>query len=284
MEVLSLPPWMKESFLERLAWSSAAPELRPLGTHPSSLVLFFQFSTLLFRAGTNCDLFVLTKTDLDTALSYYPQIAEQIRKVAGNRANLVKKRSQIAAKAAAEGKSASDAAKAAAQGTKDEDDEDDSKSKKPPAPVPSAPTSKPAAVQDKTTGGNTAEQGKQIQVLTFYFMFLVYCSIVEEVPSEAPSKSGCGMWCKTKLWPPMKKLLTFTIKNEGVPTILHLIGCLVAYFSAFTISYQVRPSHTEIVWCGNRSLHSFIHRPASRTTRQHCGAWTTSLKHTSSLR
>ena len=49
------------------------------------------------------------------ALSYYPKIAEQIREVAGNRANLVKKRSQIAAKAAAEGKSASDAAKAAAQ-------------------------------------------------------------------------------------------------------------------------------------------------------------------------
>lgn len=71
--------------------------------------------SLIHRAGTNCDLFVLTKTDLDRALSYYPHIAEQIREVAGNRANLVKKRSQIAAKAAAEGKSASDAAKAAAQ-------------------------------------------------------------------------------------------------------------------------------------------------------------------------
>ena len=69
----------------------------------------------LFRAATNCDLFVLTKTDLDAALTYYPHIAEQIKEVAGNRANLVKKRSQAAAKAAAEGKSASDAAKAAAQ-------------------------------------------------------------------------------------------------------------------------------------------------------------------------
>ena len=60
-------------------------------------------------------MFVLTKADLDRALAYYPEIAEQIREVAGNRANLVKKRSQIAAKAAAEGKSAADAAKAAAQ-------------------------------------------------------------------------------------------------------------------------------------------------------------------------
>lgn len=110
---------------------------------------------VLFRAGTNCDLFVLTKTDLDRALSYYPHIAEQIKEVAGNRANLVKKRSQIAAKAAAEGKSAADAAKAAAQGTKDEDNEDSSKSKeKPSAPAPQAtPTDKPAPVQDKDTGG-----------------------------------------------------------------------------------------------------------------------------------
>ena len=69
----------------------------------------------IHRAATNCDLFVLTKADLDRALTYYPEIAEQIRTVAGNRANLVKKRSQIAAKAAAEGKSAADAAKAAAQ-------------------------------------------------------------------------------------------------------------------------------------------------------------------------
>ena len=52
---------------------------------------------------------------MDRALSYYPHIEQQIRKVAGNRANLVKKRSQIAAQAAAEGKSAADAAKAAAQ-------------------------------------------------------------------------------------------------------------------------------------------------------------------------
>ena len=70
---------------------------------------------MFFRAATNCDLFVLTKEDLDSSLKYYPHIGEQIREVAGNRANLVKKRSQAAAKAAAEGKSASDAAKAAAE-------------------------------------------------------------------------------------------------------------------------------------------------------------------------
>ena len=67
---------------------------------------------------------------MDQALKYYPHIAEQIHEVASNRANLVKKRSQIAAKAAAEGKSASDAAKAAAQGTKDEGEEDAKKETK----------------------------------------------------------------------------------------------------------------------------------------------------------
>ena len=75
------------------------------------MLFYFLFS----RAATNCDLFVLTRESLDASLTYYPHIGEQIREVAGNRANLVKKRSQAAAKAAAEGKSASDAAKAAAE-------------------------------------------------------------------------------------------------------------------------------------------------------------------------
>lgn len=100
------------------------------------------------RAGTNCDLFVLTKTDLDQALKYYPHIAEQIQEVANNRANLVKKRSQIAAKAAAEGKSASDAAKAAAQGTKDEGEEDDGKKKE-------------AKPKEEETGTSSTPQGGQ---------------------------------------------------------------------------------------------------------------------------
>ena len=134
---------------------------------------------LFFRAGTNCDLFVLTKTDLDTALSYYPHIAEQIKKVAGNRANLVKKRSQIAAKAAAEGKSAADAAKAAAQGTKVEDDEEDSKQKEkekdkdkpatttaaPTAPAPastSAPAAKPPTPAQNMSKEEETEQGQKL--------------------------------------------------------------------------------------------------------------------------
>ena len=65
----------------------------------------------------------MTKKDLDEALSYYPQIAEQIKEVAGNRANKVKKRNEIQKKAAAEGASASDAAAAAAKGTSDMEDE-----------------------------------------------------------------------------------------------------------------------------------------------------------------
>ncbi len=55
------------------------------------------------RAGTNCDVLVLTKSDLDNALQYYPHIADHIQEVANNRANLIMKRSQIAKMAAAEG-------------------------------------------------------------------------------------------------------------------------------------------------------------------------------------
>ena len=55
-----------------------------------------------------------------------------------------------------------------------------------------------------------------------------------------PPRFECGQWMKTKVWPPLKKLLTFTVKKEGVlGTMLHLLGCLMAYLSAFTITYQV---------------------------------------------
>ena len=46
------------------------------------------------RAATNCDMFVLTKTDLDYALSYYPELEEQICAVAEERMNQAYKRSQ----------------------------------------------------------------------------------------------------------------------------------------------------------------------------------------------
>ena len=72
---------------------------------------------------------MLTKKDLDEALSYYPEIAEQIKAVAGNRANKVKKRAQIAQQAKSEGKSAGDAAAAAAKGTSDMDDEGEKQGK-----------------------------------------------------------------------------------------------------------------------------------------------------------
>ena len=69
-------------------------------------------------------------------------------------------------------------------------------------------------------------------------MYLLNFSPVEAAP--VPPRFDCGKWWKTKIWPPVKKLLTFTIKKEGVlGTVLHLLGCLMAYLSAFTISYQV---------------------------------------------
>ena len=49
---------------------------------------------LLYRAQGNCDLFVLTKEDLDEVLTHYPSIKEQINKVAEERINAVRKRSK----------------------------------------------------------------------------------------------------------------------------------------------------------------------------------------------
>ena len=60
-----------------------------------------------------------------------------------------------------------------------------------------------------------------------------------EAASVAP-RFDFGKWFKSKVWPTTRKLLTFTIKKEGVlGTVLHLLGCLMAFLSAFTISYQV---------------------------------------------
>lgn len=46
------------------------------------------------RAATSCELFVLSKPQLDQVLTSYPHIAEQIRKLAGRRFELVKKLNQ----------------------------------------------------------------------------------------------------------------------------------------------------------------------------------------------
>lgn len=50
------------------------------------------------RAATNCDLFVLSKPDLDRILTSFPHVAQQIRTLAGRRFNLVKKLNQRFAK------------------------------------------------------------------------------------------------------------------------------------------------------------------------------------------
>eukprot|EP00118_Oscarella_pearsei_P012897 m.98493 g.98493 ORF g.98493 m.98493 type:complete len:2159 (+) comp36987_c0_seq18:234-6710(+) len=83
--------------------------------------------TASIRAGTNCDIFVLTKRDLDDVLAYYPHIERQIKAVAEQRRQNVRKRSEATATAQAAGASAAAAAKQAAEATKEEakDGDDD---------------------------------------------------------------------------------------------------------------------------------------------------------------
>lgn len=64
------------------------------------------------RARSNCDLFVLTKSDFESALVQYPHIAEQIRDVASKRADLAVLTDRTVAEAAAEGRSFADTARA----------------------------------------------------------------------------------------------------------------------------------------------------------------------------
>lgn len=87
--------------------------------------LFFECPrTASIRAATTCALFVLTKADLKHVLSYYPHIRQQIRDIAGKRADMARKRSLIASQAASEGMGPSDAAWEAARLTADEESEE----------------------------------------------------------------------------------------------------------------------------------------------------------------
>lgn len=86
--------------------------------------LFFSCPrTASIRAATNSDLFVVKSTDLYHALSCYPHIQKQIRRIAGKRADLARKRSMIVASALAKGMSPSNAAKVAATQTQTEVEE-----------------------------------------------------------------------------------------------------------------------------------------------------------------
>ena len=50
----------------------------------------------------------------------------------------------------------------------------------------------------------------------------------------------CWMKFLQSVWPTLRWCLTFTIPNKGIfGTVFQLLGCLLAYLSAFTISYQV---------------------------------------------
>jgi CRP-like cAMP-binding protein len=171
--------------------------------------------TASIRAATNCDLFMLTKKDLDEALSYYPQIAEQIKVVAGSRADKVKKRAQIAKQAESQGASATDAAAAAAKGTSDMEDEGKRKHSSVPA------------------GRRKSLQAELDDLL----------EIEEDGPTQRFSCTQCLYTCcgflKTRCWPPLKRVLTFTISHTShFNTVFSLLSTLLAFISIFTLTFQ----------------------------------------------
>ena len=101
---------------------------------------------------------MLTKKDLDEALSYYPQIEKQIKAVADSRADKVKKRAQIAQQAKSEGKSAGDAAAAAAKGTSDMNDEGEKRKQS----------------SSTVVGQQTTDQGVQPELGKFKYVYILY--------------------------------------------------------------------------------------------------------------
>ena len=63
---------------------------------------------LILRAQTNCELFVLTKKDLDEVLTHYPQISKKIRETAEERQRMVAERMKKFAKKKEEDKKCED--------------------------------------------------------------------------------------------------------------------------------------------------------------------------------
>ena len=80
----------------------------PSSFHPPRLIgddvlnFWLRFLSCLFisfpRAQTNCDVFVLTKKDLDEVLTHYPQIRKKILETAEERQRMVAERAKAFAK------------------------------------------------------------------------------------------------------------------------------------------------------------------------------------------
>ena len=86
------------------------------------------------------------------------------------------------------------------------------------------------------------------QDITIYIILLSVLMYSGE-PSSRTRVPTCFTTCWMKflqsMWPTLRWCLTFTIPNKGIfGTVFQLLGCLLAYLSAITISYQVyRPSY-----------------------------------------
>lgn len=84
------------------------------------------------------------------------------------------------------------------------------------------------------------------QDITIYIILLsVYMHSGYEEPSSSRIRvptcfTTCWMKFLQRVWPTLRWCLTFTIPNKGIfGTVFQLLGCLLAYLSAITISYQV---------------------------------------------
>ena len=91
------------------------------------------------------------------------------------------------------------------------------------------------------------------------------------------------------VWPKISWLFTFKIERDGhVGTFLRVFGCIAAFLSCFTITYQVNshsPAYPYLSLTEYLMMPSFCPcRLRSRTTRLHCGWQTMCLSSISLLR
>ena len=165
-----------------------------------------------FRALTNCDLFVLTKTDLDAALQYYPHIADQILEVARNRTNQltagVTSTSQLTAGVTS---TSSWQLRQRYQEEEEEEEEEENEEEE--------------EKEERKVRDGEKDKVEHVQCWSD-FQDCVQC---------------CCRKLRERVWPAIRLAVTFTISPVGKFGMFYsYTGCLLAYFSAFTISYQVK--------------------------------------------
>ncbi|XP_070566365.1 uncharacterized protein [Ptychodera flava] len=197
--------------------------------------------TASIRAQNNCDLFVLTKDDLDRVLTHYPLIKEQIQKTAEERISAVRKRSKQKANIAP-AKPSSSATKQDKIDEKDETKTDDAKKDEPKKDEKKEGEKKDQNGQPSLPGApGPSNDDNQIEQLA-----------IDIGSDETPRQRGCcTKFCSKERFrsclAAIKKSNRFVLDpSSRFVRYLKYLTCLLGLVTSWTIIYEAAFQHHHI--------------------------------------